>query len=147
MAGIIKKKKSAYGKRRKKKSKTYDAYMAAMAACAEAVVDVDGPAVVVADVVVRYRPASASKFLRCCHRRIPAAPRAGRLLVQSRRVTALLPRLMLMFMCPLLRYHPAPASIFLRCCHRRILASPQAGRLIVWSRRVTARSPKRRPSS
>ena len=52
MADIIKKKKSAYGKRRKKKSKTYDAYMAAMAAPAEAAVDVDVPAVVVAAVVV-----------------------------------------------------------------------------------------------
>ena len=47
MAGIIKKKKSAYGKRRKKKSNTYDAYMAAMAAPDEAAVDVDVPAVVV----------------------------------------------------------------------------------------------------
>ena len=32
-AGIIKKKKSAYGNRRKKKSKTYDVYTAAMASC------------------------------------------------------------------------------------------------------------------
>ena len=52
MAGIIKKNKSAYGKRRKKKLKTYDAYMAAMAAPAKAAVDVDVPAVVVAAVVV-----------------------------------------------------------------------------------------------
>ena len=48
MAGIIKKKKSAYEKMRKKKSKIYDAYKAAMAARAEAAVDVDVPAVVVA---------------------------------------------------------------------------------------------------
>ena len=41
MAGIIKKNKSAYGKRRKKKPKTYVAYMAAMAAPDEAAVDVD----------------------------------------------------------------------------------------------------------
>ena len=47
MVGIIKKKKSAYGKRRKKKSKTYDAYMVAMAAPAEADVHVDVPTVVV----------------------------------------------------------------------------------------------------
>ena len=58
MVGIIKKKKSAYGKRRKKKSKTYDAYMAAMAACAEAVVDVDVPDVVVAAAVVEVPPHS-----------------------------------------------------------------------------------------
>ena len=48
MAGIIKKKKSAYGKRRNKKSKTYDAYMSAMAAPAEAAVDFYLPGVVVA---------------------------------------------------------------------------------------------------
>ena len=36
MADIIKKKKSAYGKRKKEKSKTYDAYKAAMADRAEA---------------------------------------------------------------------------------------------------------------
>ena len=46
MAGIIKKKKSAYGKRRKKKSKTYDAYTAAMADPSEATVDADVPSVV-----------------------------------------------------------------------------------------------------
>ena len=58
MAGIIKKKNSAYGKRRKKKSKTYDAYMAAMAAPAEYAVDVDVTAVVVADAVVEVSPRS-----------------------------------------------------------------------------------------
>ena len=62
MAGIIKKKKSVYGKRRKKKSKTYDAYKAAMIACAEAAVDVDvdvdAPAVVVAAAVVEVPPHS-----------------------------------------------------------------------------------------
>ena len=58
MAGIIKKKKSAYGKRRKKKSKTYDTYMAAMAAPAEAAVDVDVPTVVVAAAVVEVSPRS-----------------------------------------------------------------------------------------
>ena len=58
MAGIIKKKKSACGKRRKKKSKTYNAYMAAMAAPAEADVDVDVPAVVVAAAVVEVPPRS-----------------------------------------------------------------------------------------
>ena len=52
MAGIIKKKKSAYGKRRKKNSKTYDAYMAAMAAHDEASVDVDVTAAVVDSAVV-----------------------------------------------------------------------------------------------
>ena len=52
MAGIIKKNKSAYGKRRKKKSKTYDAYMAAMAVPDKAAVDVDVSAVVVAAAVV-----------------------------------------------------------------------------------------------
>ena len=155
MAGIIKKKKSAYGKRRKKKSKTYDAYMAAMSACAEAVVDVDVPDVVVAAAVVEVPPCSCVdiftvlppedtsrpaswktsrmvlvrdrsaaeaafdvdvpdvvvaasvvevpprscvKILLCCHRRIPAALRAGRLLVRYRHVTALLPRLLLMLM-------------------------------------------------
>ena len=56
MAGIIKKNKSEYGKRRKKKSKTYDAYMAAMAARAEASVDVDVPNVVVAAAVVEVPP-------------------------------------------------------------------------------------------
>ena len=60
MAGIINKKKSEYGRRRKKKSKTYDAYMAAMAAPAEADVDVDVdvPAVVVAAAVVEVPPRS-----------------------------------------------------------------------------------------
>ena len=58
MAGIIKKKNSAYGKRRKKKSKTYDAYMAAMAPSPEAAVDVDVPAVVVAAGVVEVPPRS-----------------------------------------------------------------------------------------
>ena len=52
MAGIIKKKKSAYGKRRKKKSKTYDAYKPSMAARDEAAVDVDVTAVVMAAAVV-----------------------------------------------------------------------------------------------
>ena len=60
MAGIIKKKNSAYGKRRKKKSQTYNAYKAAMAACAEADVDVDVPAVVVADAVVEVPPQSCT---------------------------------------------------------------------------------------
>ena len=96
MAGIIKKKKSAYGKRRKKKSKTYDVYMAAMAACAEAAVDVDVPAVVVAAAVVEVPPHSCVEILRCCHRRITAALRSRRILLQSRRVTALLSRLLLM---------------------------------------------------
>ena len=58
MAGIIKKKKSAYGKRRKKKSKTYDAYMAAMDAPAEVAVDIDVPAVVVAAAVFEVPPIS-----------------------------------------------------------------------------------------
>ena len=58
MAGIIKKKKSAYGKRRRKISKTYDAYMAAVAALAEADIDVDVPAVVVAAAVVEVPPRS-----------------------------------------------------------------------------------------
>ena len=58
MAGIIKKNKSVYGKRRKKNPKTYDAYMAAMAARAEAAVDVDVPAVVVATAVVEVPPRS-----------------------------------------------------------------------------------------
>ena len=62
MAGIIKKKKSAYGKRRKKKSKTYDAYMAAMAAPSEADVGVDVPAVVVAAAVVEVPPRSCVEF-------------------------------------------------------------------------------------
>ena len=52
MADIIKKKKSAYGKRKKEKSKTYDAYKAAMATCAEVAVDVDVPDVVMAADVV-----------------------------------------------------------------------------------------------
>ena len=63
MAGIIKKKKSAYGKRRKKKSKTYDAYMAAMAAPSEADVGVDVPAVVVAAAVVEVPPRSCIDIL------------------------------------------------------------------------------------
>ena len=58
MAGIIKKEKSAYGKRRKKNSKTYNAYMAAMAAPAEAAVDDDVPAVVVAAAIVEVPPRS-----------------------------------------------------------------------------------------
>ena len=58
MAGITKKKKSAYGKRRNKNSKTYDAYMAAMDSCAEAGVDIDVPAVVVAAAVVEVPPRS-----------------------------------------------------------------------------------------
>ena len=58
MTGIIKKKKSAYGKRRKKKSKTYNTYMAAMAAPDETAVDVDVPAVVVAAAVVEVLPRS-----------------------------------------------------------------------------------------
>ena len=58
MAGIIKKKKSVYGKRRKKKSKTYDAYMSSMAARAEDSVDVDVPAVVVAASVAEVPPRS-----------------------------------------------------------------------------------------
>ena len=58
MADIIKKKKSAYGKRRKEKSKTYNTYMAAMAAPSEAAVDVDVPAVVVAAAVVEVPPRS-----------------------------------------------------------------------------------------
>ena len=62
MTGIIKKNKSAYGKRRKKKSKTYDEYMLAMAAPAEAVVDVDVPAVVVASAVVEVPPRSCVEF-------------------------------------------------------------------------------------
>ena len=45
-----------YGNRRKKKSKTYDAYMSVMAALAEAPVDVDVPAVVVAATVVEVPP-------------------------------------------------------------------------------------------
>ena len=62
MAGIIKKKKSAYGKRRKKKSKTYDSYKADMAACAEAAVDVDFTAVVVAAAVVEVPPRSCAEM-------------------------------------------------------------------------------------
>ena len=58
MAGIIKKKKSAYGKRKGEKLKTYDTYMAAMAARAEAAVDVDLPAVVVAAAVFEVPPRS-----------------------------------------------------------------------------------------
>ena len=54
--------------------------MAAMAARADADVDVDVPAAVVAAAVVGVPPAPVSIFLRCCHRRIPAAPRAGRLI-------------------------------------------------------------------
>ena len=46
------------GKWRKKKSKTYDAYKAAMAARAEAAVDIDVPNVVVADAVVEVPPRS-----------------------------------------------------------------------------------------
>ena len=61
MADIIKKKKSAYGKRRKKKSKTYDAYMAAMAAHAEAAVDNNFPDVFVAAAVVEVPPCSCVK--------------------------------------------------------------------------------------
>ena len=58
MAGIIKKKKSVYGTRRKKNSKTNNEYMAAMAARAEADVDVDVPAFVVAAAVVEVPPRS-----------------------------------------------------------------------------------------
>ena len=64
MTSIIQKKKSAYGKRRKKKSKTYDAYMAAMAALAEADVDVYVPTVVVAAVVVELPPRSCVNIFR-----------------------------------------------------------------------------------
>ena len=58
MAGIIKKKKSAYGKRRKKKSKTYNVYMAAMVALTEASFDIDLADVVVAAAVVEVPPCS-----------------------------------------------------------------------------------------
>ena len=59
MAGIIKKKKLAYGKRRrKKKSKTYDAYTAAMADPAEATVDADVPSVVMAAAIFEVLPSS-----------------------------------------------------------------------------------------
>ena len=58
MAGIINKKKSAYGKRRKKKAKTYDTYKASMDARAKAAVYVDVRAVVVAAVVVEVPPRS-----------------------------------------------------------------------------------------
>ena len=58
MSDIIKKKKPAYEKRRKKRSKTYDAYMEVMADPAEAPVDVDVPAVVVAAAVVKVPPRS-----------------------------------------------------------------------------------------
>ena len=47
-----------YGKRRKKNSKTYDMYKAAMAACAEAAVDVDVPAVVVDAAIFEVPPRS-----------------------------------------------------------------------------------------
>ena len=154
MAGKIKKKKSAYGKRGKKKSKTYDAYMVVMAAPAEAAVGIDVHDVVVAAAIVEVPPRSCIDIFTVLPPEDTSRLQAGKILVRSRRVTALMPRLPLMLMCPmlswllpLLRYRPAPASIFLQCCHQRILAAPRAGRLLVWSRRVTTRSPKRSPSN
>ena len=77
------------GREERKSRKNYDTYMAAMAAPTEAVVDVDVPTVVVASAVVEVPP-------RSCVNIFKAAPQAGRLLVRSRRVTAMLPRLLLM---------------------------------------------------
>ena len=153
MAGIIKKKKSAYGKRRKKKSKTYDTYMAAMAAPAEAAVDVDVPYVVVAAALVEVPP--------CCCVNIftvlppedtsrPASWKTARTVHACDRsaskaaVDVDVPAVVVV--AAVVEVPPAPASIFLRCCHRRILAAPRDEILLVWSRRVTARSPRRRPS-
>ena len=59
---------------------------------AEAAVDVEVPAVVVAAAVGKVPPCSCVDILRCCHRRILSALQDGRLLVWSRRVTARSPK-------------------------------------------------------
>ena len=83
MLGIIKKKKSAYGKRGKKNSKTYNAYMVAMAACAEAAVDVDVPAAVVATAVVEVPPRSCVEFFTVLPPEDTSRHASWRILVQS----------------------------------------------------------------
>ena len=92
MAGIINKKKSVYRKRRKKNSKTYDAYMAAMDAPAEASVDVDVPAVVVAAAVVDVPPRSCVDIFTVLPPEDTSRPASWKTARMVRRVTARSPK-------------------------------------------------------